>query len=205
MLCDICTDDEILTAGVMKVLPATIDHAIEMAGTTSIGTKGSIIEGVFERLDVLSEEVVSDVDVSGEEEDDQSAGDDAFAGAKDQAPTFDLHQGMYVPLIRLPGSLKEDYGYRSTSFEPEEPLLPSTTDEETLAVELRQEEELDIQDGIVAEKDENRLWGEYSRRSNRAAAAVALEPQYGDELRFKAPGVDGPVKSQVYVIDGDSE
>jgi hypothetical protein len=192
----------------MKVIPATIDHAMQLAGTTSIGTKGSIIEGVFERLDVVSEEVVSDVDVSGEE-DEQSAEDVALAGAGDQeiiAPTFNLHQGMYVPLVRLPGCSKEDYGYQRTSFEPEEPLLPSTTDEEALAAELRQEEELDMQDGIVAEKDENRLWGEYSRRSNRAAAvAPDHDEQDGDELRFKAPGLDGHVKSQVYVIDSDTE
>ncbi|KIM77813.1 hypothetical protein PILCRDRAFT_11708 [Piloderma croceum F 1598] len=192
-----------------QVLSATIDHAMQLAGTTSIGTKESIIEGVFERLDVLSAEVASDADVSGEEEDDQSAEDDALAGAKDQeivAPTFNLHQGMYVPLIRLPGSSKEDYGYQRTSFEPEEPLLPLTTDEEALAAELLQEEELDVQDGIVAEKDENRLWGEYSRRSNRAAAAVARDDeQDGNELRLKAPGLDGPVKSQVYVIDSDTE
>jgi hypothetical protein len=202
--------DEILT-GVIKVLPVTIDHAMQMAGTTAIGTKESIIEGVFERLDVESEEVVSNADVSSEDDEqaDQSAEDVALAEAEDQeiiAPTFDLHQGMYVPLIRLAGSSKEDYGYQHTPSEPEDPLLPSTTDEEALAAELRQEEELDMQDGLVAKKDENRLWGEYSRRNNRAAAVAPADEQLdGDELRFKPPGLDGYVKSQVYVIDSDTE
>jgi hypothetical protein len=198
---------------------------MEMVGTTSLGTKESILEQVFERLDVDSEEVESDADVSGEE-DEQDEGEDALSGgsADDDAlthasvhgdQTFSLHQAMYTPLVRLPrtlGSSKVPYvyeGYRraptSISLAPDDPLLPLDADEDALADELRQEEELNAHDKIVADKNENVLWGEYRRRGTRGAVvAKDEEADSGYALRFKARGVDG-LKSQVYVVDSDSE
>jgi hypothetical protein len=199
---------------------------MEMVGTTSLGTKESILAGVFERLNVPSEEVESDSDVLAEE-DEQDDEEDAPSGVsvndiEDKVqwvmttPTLSLHQGMYAPLVRLPPTLgpsKAPYayeGYRRTSasisLEPEDPLLPLDTDEEALAVELRQEEELDAQDRIVAKKTENMLWGEYGRMGTRGTAmAEKVEEEFGNGLRFKAPGTDSHVKSQVYVVDSDSE
>jgi len=195
----------------MEVLPATIEHAMQMVGATSIGTKGSIVAGVFERLGVASEEV--DLAVEEEQDEGEDFTEDRASIHESIAPGFSQHQSMYAPLVRLPstlGSSKTPYvyhGYRRTSIslEPEDPLLPSVTDEEALAEELREEEELDAQDRIAAEKNENRLWGEHSRRNNRGAAVATVEEHDVHELRFKPPGIDGHVKSQVYVYDSDSE
>src|SRR6202040_2093699 len=119
---------------------------MEMVGTT-FRTKEEILAGVFKRLSVASEGVDSDVDIS--------SSDDFPSEDQDQmetiTPTCSLHKGMYAPLVRLPltlGHTKSPYifyeGYRRTSassVEPAEPLLPSGTDEEALAIELYQEEE----------------------------------------------------------------
>jgi hypothetical protein len=185
-----------------------VEHAIEMAGTVSNGTKESILAGVFERMGISSE-----VD-SGEEEEEEEEGASVHEDQREiMTPTIPLHRGVYAPFVRLPPTLGPSKapniyeGYQRTSasisLEPEDPLLPMDIDEEALAAELRQEEELDAQDHIVAEQNENVLWGEYSRRVTRGEMAGGVKRERGYALRFKPP--DGHVKSQAFVVDSDSE
>ena len=194
---------------------------MEMVGTTSLGTKESILAGVFERLNVPSE-VDSDVDLNGQRDDNEDAPSDASGTAIENPmettpPITSLHQGIYTPLVRLAptlGPAQASYvykGYRrssaSVSLEPEDTLFPSGTDEEALAAELREEEELNTQDRIAAEKNENKLWAEYGRRRTGKLTVMVndVEEEYdGHELRFKLPGINSTVKSQVYVVDSDS-
>jgi len=179
----------------------------------SIGTRESILATIFDRLGVVSEEHDDDA----EEEDEILSGDSTSNNARsgvfvhehqETTTTFSLHQEMYAPLVRLPPHLASSEtpyvyeGYRHTPvsrmFHLDEALLASDTDEEALAAELRQEEELNKRDLTVAEAEENKLWGEYSHRVTRGG-------QDAHALRFKAPGTDRQVKSQVYVVDSDSE
>jgi len=149
---------------------------MEMVGTTSLGTKESILAGVFERLNVPSE-VDSDVDLNGQRDDNEDAPSDASGTAIENPmettpPITSLHQGIYTPLVRLPptlGPAQASYvykGYRrssaSVSLEPEDTLFPSGTDEEALAAELREEEEL------------NTLRESYAALSRREREVMAL-------------------------------
>jgi hypothetical protein len=195
-----------------------------MVGATSIGTKENILATIFERLDVVSVEIDSDTESTddGDEQDgvdedelssDSSNDTSSSSIHEDQEatpPTFSLHQGMYAPLVRLPPTLRSSgLPYGNKTLDSEDPLLAPDTDEKALAAELREEDKLDKEDLIVAGKNENRLWGEYSRRGTRTAemiATVGEEEFDGHGLRFKPPTMDGQVKSQVYVVDSsDSE
>lgn len=189
-----------------------------MAGTASFETKESFLAGVLKRLDVPSE-AESDADVLSE--DDEQDDEDVHLDAPTQGsevhnhqemsiPALSLHRGMYTPLVRIPsiiGPSKTPYWLpsASTCLESEDALLPEDIDKETLAVELREEEEFDAQDQVEAEQNENMLWGEFGQRRTRGAPMVEdpEEEFEGHDLRFRAPGIDSNVKSQVYVLDSD--
>lgn len=190
-----------------------------MMGAT-FGSKEVLLAGVSQRFGVPAEKVDSDSADSNQnsELDEQQdtgvlAGDERGSGI----PTLSLHRGMYAPIVRLPpiiGSSDVHHLSRQTtssfSLEPEDPLIPSDNDEEALAAELQDEEDLDVQDAIEAQNHENLLWGEYGRRrtgahvtSAKEAAIEGVEDAHAHALRFKPPGIDGNVKSKVYIEDSD--
>lgn len=185
-----------------------------MVGAAAIGTREIILAGVFERLGVPSEEVDSDEEDEENENGSHHSNDDALSDSSVHdgqqeiiTPSFSLHHGMYAPVVRLPpalGSSKGRYIYEDSLRTPLDSLLPLHMDEQALATELRQEEKLDAQDKIAAEQNENVLWGEYSRRGARGAMTTEVG-NHGYKLRFRPPDADGPVKSQVFVVDSESE
>lgn len=180
-----------------QIIPATIQHAMEMLGTSSL-TKKSVLARVVDRLKVPLEDA--------EEESQNVPSDDSEDDDQDQmetttTSTVSLHHGMYAPLVRLPPALGSSNalnvyeGYRRKSapisVEPEEdPLLPSGSNKKALATELGQEEELDAEDRIAAEQQENVLWGEYRRQRT---VVMVDDEDFGNDN----------VKSQQYVVDSE--
>lgn len=220
-----------LTVLWLQIFAPTVERAKEMMGD-HFESKKSFFDAIFERSNVLSDEPESDSALAssenGESEDDGAGPESeedvpAVVGVK-QRPlgtvlSPDLYRCIYEPLVRLPpifGGSSPPYVHQGhspvtspSSIEQDQSLLALDMDEKLLFEELRAEVELDNRDRAEAEKNERVLWGEYGRRrvSNASKAAVKTEEVEDDAhahaLRYKAPEVDGQIKSAVFVDDSD--
>ncbi|KAL1748752.1 hypothetical protein HDZ31DRAFT_59929 [Schizophyllum fasciatum] len=129
-----------------EILPKNVEHALQMMGMATLRSTGKRKRSA--REDEESEDEEQEEDTDGETDADSREHDGNVAASETD---FDIADDLYPTFFRLPQEYLTDPNVLDD-------ILPAEMDEEAMALELAEEDELDAEDSKIEGEYEDQLW-----------------------------------------------